>query len=107
MATQHEFNEVFRRASRSADDRFTVLGCSNESGHARLGLAISRKSARRATDRNRLKRLAREVFRHHQAALAGFDLVVMARPGAVAATNPELRASLERLYKAIPERCAS
>lgn len=107
MAAQHEFDDVFRRASRSSDERFTVLGCGNERPHARLGLAISRKAARRATDRNRLKRLAREVFRHHQAELAGLDMVVMARPAAAAATNAELRASLERLYKAMPERCAN
>lgn len=107
MATQHEFNEVFRRASRSSDERFTVLGCTNDRAHARLGLAISRKAARRATDRNRLKRIAREAFRHHHATLTGLDLVVMARPAAAAATNAELRASLERLYETMPERCAS
>ncbi len=107
VAAQHEFNEVFSRASRSSDAHFTVLACANARENARLGLAISRKAARRATDRNRLKRHAREVFRHLRADLGGLDLVVMARPAAASASGAELRSSLERLYRAMPERCAN
>jgi ribonuclease P protein component len=51
--------------------------------------------------------LAREAFRHHRQTLAGLDIVVMARPGADRLDNPELRASLEKLYAQLPARCAS
>lgn len=63
-------------------------------GGARLGLAISKKQARRAVDRNRLKRLVREAFRLNRAQLNGLDLVVMARQAAVEADNRRLTASL-------------
>jgi ribonuclease P protein component len=75
---------------------FTVLVSRRDGGPARLGLAISKKQVRRAVDRNRLKRLAREVFRHHRAELAGNDLVVMARSAAVAADSVRLSESLVR-----------
>lgn len=50
-------------------------------------------------DRNRLKRLIRESFRHRQNDLAGLDVVVMARPTAAAVESETLRESLGSLFK--------
>ncbi len=86
---------MFKRPSRSADRFFTLLAQSS-SRSPRLGLAISKKQVRRAVDRNRLKRLAREVFRIHRSQLACVDVVVMARQAAGVADNASLRRSLER-----------
>jgi len=72
-----------------------VLVRPNHGQPARLGLAISRRQARRAVDRNRLKRLVRESFRRHGDLLHGLDLVVMNRPGAQQRDNRELFRSLE------------
>jgi ribonuclease P protein component len=59
-------------------------------------LAIAKRHVRAAVQRNRIKRLIRESFRHSRAALAGLDLVVMARPGLVDRNNRELSDSLRR-----------
>ncbi len=48
-------------------------------GESRLGLVVPKRLARRSVDRNRLKRLAREVFRRHAAKTAGLDLVLALR----------------------------
>ncbi|MEX2496387.1 MAG: ribonuclease P protein component [Woeseia sp.] len=85
---------VFAGATRSRDRYFTVLSRENGQDHARLGLAISKKHCRRATARNRLKRLVRESFRYHKAALAGLDLVVLGQPAAGDADNKTLFDSL-------------
>lgn len=50
---------------------------------ARLGLVVAKKHLKRAIDRNRFKRLVRESFRSHQLQLAGLDVVVLARNGAL------------------------
>ncbi len=83
----------------------TVLAVPNELGHPRLGLAVSKKSARRAVDRNRVKRLAREQFRHAQWSLPAVDLVVMTRPGIADHTNQQISASLARHLAEIKRRC--
>jgi ribonuclease P protein component len=97
-----EFGRVFAEPARSADRFFTVLARPSGRAVARLGLTVSRRAAKRAVDRNKLKRLARESFRH-QRAPPPWDFVVLARPGADRAARRELRASLdghfERLAK--------
>ena len=105
LTASAEFSRVFNGAERSADRFFTVLARPNEQNTARLGLAISRRIAARAVDRNRLRRLAREAFRHLD--LVPLDYVVMARKDAVNATNPVLRASLEQHFSRLQSRAAS
>jgi ribonuclease P protein component len=77
----------------------------NELPHARLGLAISRRAAPRAVDRNRIRRLARESFR--QLELAAVDYVVMARNDAVQAENTTLRTSLDRHFTRLSDRAGT
>lgn len=92
-----DFDRVFTASQRSADRYFTILARRNDLGRPRLGLAISKRVAKRAVDRNRLKRIARDVFRR-QPSLAARDYVVVARAAACAGEKAELRQSLERLF---------
>lgn len=89
------FGRVFEKATRSSDKLFTVLCRRNETSVARLGLAISKKHCRRATERNRIKRIIRESFRQHQAPLMGLDIVVINQPAAASADNRQITDSLE------------
>jgi len=88
------YGRVFKKATRSRVKCLTVLSRCNDTDIARLGLAISKKNCRLATERNRIKRAVRESFRHHQAALAGLDVVVINQPAARAAGNKQLFNSL-------------
>lgn len=65
----------------------------------RLGQAVSRRVSKRAVDRNRIKRIVRESYRHRRESLDAFDIVLIARPSATAQANPALRADLERLWQ--------
>lgn len=89
-----DYQNVFQQPLRAVDKYFTVLAKANQTNESRLGLAISKKNARRAVDRNRIKRIARESFRIHQDKLAGLDFVIMAKFAAVQADNKVLASSL-------------
>lgn len=73
----------------------------NDRGEARLGMAVGTRAARRAVGRNRLRRLIRESFRMHREELPAVDVLVVARAPAASASNREIFASLERLWREI------
>lgn len=94
-----EFSRVFKDPIRSSDRLFTILAVTNtEQALPRLGLAISKKHAKRALDRNRIKRLVRESFRHQQQ-LPAADFVVMARDATRLASSQEIFDSLSQHWK--------
>lgn len=65
---------------------------------ARLGLAIAKRVARRAVDRNRIRRVARESFRQRRQKLRPVDFVVLAKPPATEADSRTLKLALEQLW---------
>lgn len=76
----------------------------NSLPHARLGLIASRKAARRAVDRNRGKRIAREAFRAAHAQLPAVDLVLQLKNDLRKYGNAELRKELHRLLREVEAR---
>jgi ribonuclease P protein component len=96
LTTPAQYQRVFSGAQRSGDRYFTVLYRSNDGDTARLGFAVAKKRIRKAVGRNRIRRLARESFRHECRTLGGIDIIIMARAAAEAASNADLYASLEQ-----------
>ncbi|MEM8814186.1 MAG: ribonuclease P protein component [Pseudomonadota bacterium] len=99
LLDQAAYGRVFKKARRSRDKCFTVLARRNTEASARLGLAISKKHCRKASARNRIKRMVRESFRLHQAELEGLDVVVLNQPAAALASNRELLDSLDAHWR--------
>ncbi|HSW15396.1 MAG TPA: ribonuclease P protein component [Solimonas sp.] len=102
-----EFKAAFERGSRLNERWLTALVISSDAQHSRLGLAVPKKVAARAVDRNRIKRQIRESYRQRQAQLPAMDIVILARGGCIQATPAQLRDLLDRLWKRIASQCAA
>jgi ribonuclease P protein component len=102
-----EFKKVFANPVKSSDTYFTILAIKNDFDHPRLGLAIAKKSIRKAVHRNMIKRAVRENFRIQQQSLGNIDIVVLARREAVDASLELLKKSLEKHWLRLVSRCAS
>ncbi len=100
-----EYKYVFAQPCKLTCRYFTVLVKSNDLVCGRLGLAVAKKRVAMAVDRNRIKRLIRESFRHHQLALAGWDCVVLVKDGVTQANNRTLLNSLTKHWQHLPRRC--
>jgi ribonuclease P protein component len=98
-----DFQHVFARARRIPGSRLMVLYRAQEppGAYPRIGLAISRKHARRAVDRNRIKRAAREAFRLRRASLPPVDIIVLSRGGVAELDVRQARAELDRLLEKV------
>lgn len=102
-----EYQRVFNNCQHRVNNRWlTVLATPNTLDHPRLGLAISRKVAKTAVARNRIKRVIRESFRLHQGRLGALDIVVLGRTGVAERTGRELATALETLWTRLNESCA-
>jgi ribonuclease P protein component len=102
-----QFRAVFAGAQRYRNRYFTILVRPDPMlAGARLGMAIPKKLAPKATDRNRLKRLIRERFRHARQRLDGLDAVVMIRSIACHTDNAILMTALDDLWQRISDSCA-
>ncbi len=99
-----QFSRVFDQSVRSGDRYFTVLASPNALLHPRLGLAISKRNAKLAVQRNRLKRIIREYFRQSTLNVDA-DYVVMAGQQAAQANNKSLFASLEKHWRILKQKC--
>ena len=86
---------------------FTVLARKNTLSNPRLGITLAKKRIRKAHDRNRLKRLVRESFRHKQHNLPNVDIIVIGKSGADNLSNQEVFATLDKLWKKLNKRCGN
>lgn len=71
-----EFSSVFSFKCSVSGAHLQVLARPNQAGYARLGLVVGKRTLRRATARNYVKRVVRELFRCHQHEFGALDLVV-------------------------------
>ncbi|MSQ69144.1 MAG: ribonuclease P protein component [Gammaproteobacteria bacterium] len=96
-----EFDVLFRLGTRASDAYFTVIAHPNALGHARLGIAVSKKVSCRAVDRNRLKRLLRESFRQSAVRTTALDIVVLAKPTSATANRLLLGGALDKRWQSL------
>ena len=95
-----DFEAIYQSGVKVGGRLMTVFVRPSPSGHARLGIAATRKIGG-AVIRNRAKRLTRELFRNHKPTTA-VDIVVVPRREFPDAPY----SSLEREFDALLERAA-
>ncbi len=96
LLTPAHFSSVFNSSPRKFACRlYTILVSKNQLGHPRIGFTISKKKAKLAVDRNRIKRVVRDNFRLNQADLPAVDMVFIARQGISDCDNKQIHKELE------------
>ena len=93
-----DYSSVFALRNRKSRDLLHVSRSGdNGLGHARLGLVVSKKTAKRANKRNYMKRVIRDWFRCHKAEMPPQDFIVRVKRRFERADAPEIRRQLAQL----------
>lgn len=98
---RHQFEEL-QDSGKKLYTKFFLLSLKvKEHGPSRLGITITKRVAPNATERNRVKRRAREFFRRHRTKLTQpVDMVIIARRDAQNCSFEEMTSALlEALYR--------
>ena len=107
LLDKHAFSAVFDgqpvKAGVSSGTALTLPSIHTES---RLGVIVAKKNVRRASQRNRIKRVVREYFRLHPLP-EPTDLIFLARHGIADKSNAELRADLAVIWKKLSKKITS
>lgn len=106
MRQRADFEALLRSGVRAASRNFVVRAGANSRQHARLGIIAGKKAAARAVDRNRAKRLIREVFRTVAPGLGPLDIAVQLRTDLRAERNADAREELAKLLETLVRRLA-
>ena len=94
-----DYSRVFDGAEARASHRYFLLlaRTNNRPGH-RLGLVVAKKNVRLAVQRNRVKRVTREVFRQLPDSEPALDVILLARRGLDQLDNDELSTILQQQW---------
>ncbi|HBI63755.1 MAG TPA: ribonuclease P protein component [Clostridiales bacterium] len=96
LKENRDFRRLYARGHSASSDCLVVYALRNKYGAGRLGITVGVKLGG-AVQRNRIKRLIREVYRLHRDELRpNTDLVVVARHRAVTASYEQMERAFLR-----------
>jgi ribonuclease P protein component len=97
LLIKREYDYVFENPKKINSTAFVVLYRINTIGHARLGLALSKKKIKKAHDRNRVKRIVREAFR--KTLLPPIDIIFLAKNGAGTCSKMAIYEDVSKIWE--------
>lgn len=99
-----EFSAIKGTRLTASSNYVLLLAKSNALPHPRLGLAIAKRQVKLAVTRNRIKRIARESFRHNSHLLPNIDIIMLVRNQINKIDSKELHLCLASLWKQLADR---
>lgn len=77
LSHSNDFKKIFTCGKKTKARFVTIYTYANQTNETRLGIVVAKKSLQLASKRNKIKRIARESFRHHKNLLQGLDIILV------------------------------
>ena len=99
LRKKNDFQNAFRNGKKFFSPLAVGFICPNACESLRLGVLVGKKIAKRATQRNRIRRVVREAFRtliKENPPQQGLDVVILPKSAAADAFFEELKAAVKK-----------
>ena len=100
LRKKKEFEEVFKKGKGFKGDFLVLKILKGKLREARFGFVVSQKVSKKAVIRNKVKRRLRAIIKEKEKGFKkGFEIVIIALPGAEKKNFWEVKKTLEKLFK--------
>jgi len=100
LTTSNEFKRVFQKGKAFREKGIFLKIRTGEAETSRIGIIVSKKVAKKATERNRIRRLLAEAIRKNLNEIkTGRDIVVVALPGFKEKKTQDVEKIVHYLFK--------
>jgi len=103
LLKSEEYQRVYDAGKRKAGRFLQIFYCSNQLGHCRFGISVSKRFGN-AVRRNLIKRRIREGVRRNKGLLTGWDVVVHPRISEGIGSGPEITSEMGGLLEFVGQR---
>jgi ribonuclease P protein component len=94
-----DFQTIYRRGRHYSNAFFSLNYSKNYYGHTRVGIVVNKKVAKKATERNLLKRQIREIIKKdYDKFIIGTDIIISSRPKTKELNFAQLEKELVTLF---------
>jgi len=105
LARKQDFQSILKSSNKITYKYLLVLYRSNQCCFARLGMILPKRIVQKAVDRNMIKRVMRESFRHHKQVLQNLDIMIVLRSKLHVTYQKTLRQDLENIWEKLGSVC--
>lgn len=100
LTKKNEFEKVKQNGEILQSPLFGLVFITQRTGPTRFGIVVSTKISKKAIQRNRAKRIMREILRETLARISpGFDVVFLAKKKIIQATKKEMEDQTKTLLE--------
>lgn len=98
LTQPNDFKLVFTKPSKISRNDLVILYKPNQVKYSRLGIIIRKQYVKLSHNRNRIRRIIRESFRHQQHDLDSVDIIVLLRSVKYVLNGQQLRDDINYLW---------
>ena len=102
LTKEKDFDKIFNEGKKKYTKIIGILYLPNNLKNNRYGIIVSKKIAKKATTRNKIKRIIRSSLKKQEIFLKnGNDIIILAKPQIIDAENDEIEENIDFCIKNI------